>query len=152
MTASPRFAGIPPRFLALLADLALFCAIFFPVTRLVKGVWLMGPGDHRWNAGAFVFDPLCGIFLGLMFLYFVLLEGLCGATVGKWVAGIRVEGEGGGRPGLWKSAVRNALRIVDGLPALNLLGVLLVLGSRERTRFGDMAAGTRVLHRRGEGD
>lgn len=33
-----RFAGLWPRFMVLVADLALFCAVCFPVTRLVKGV------------------------------------------------------------------------------------------------------------------
>ena len=51
MNESRRFAGLWPRFLAQLVDLALFCAVFFPVTRLVKGVWLMNPADHRWNRG-----------------------------------------------------------------------------------------------------
>ena len=45
------YAGLWERFLALLADTLLFCACFFPITRLVKGVWLMSPHDHRWVRG-----------------------------------------------------------------------------------------------------
>jgi uncharacterized RDD family membrane protein YckC len=140
-----RFAGLWPRFLALLVDLMVFCAIFFPITRLVKGVWIMSAADHRWNHGLFITDPLCIAFLVVMILYFVLLEGLLGVTLGKWVVGLRVERIGGGRPGLVKGLLRNVLRIVDGLPAFSILGIVLVLTSDERARFGDRIAGTRVI-------
>ncbi len=139
------FGGLGRRFLALLVDFLLFCACFFPVTRLVKGVWLMAPNDHNWVNGWFIFDPLCLIFLIIMALYMVLLEGLVGATLGKWMLGLRVIGLDGGRPGLWKSVVRNVLRVVDGTP-LNIPGVILILRSPERARFGDRVAGTRVVH------
>lgn len=139
------YAGLGRRFLALLVDMLLFCACFFPVTRLVKGVWLMSPKDHNWVHGWFIFDPLCLIFLALMALYLVLLEGWLGATLGKWVVGLRVIGIDGRRPGLWKSLLRNVLRVVDSLPTLNILGVILIQRSEERARFGDRVAGTRVI-------
>jgi uncharacterized RDD family membrane protein YckC len=140
-----RYAGLLRRFLALLVDFLLFCAFFFPITRLVKGVWLMSPSDHNWTRGWFIFDPLCLIFLVIIVVYFVLLEGLLGVTLGKWVLGLRVVQIGDGRPGLWKSLVRNALRVVDSLPALNILGMILIQRSEERARFGDRVAGTRVI-------
>ena len=143
-----RFAGLLPRALALLVDLLVFCAVFFPVTRLLKGVWLMSATDHRWNQDLFVTDPLCLGFLLVMFLYFVLLEGLAGATLGKMVLGIRVERMGGGRPGFTKGLVRNLLRVVDSLPALGILGIILIATSPERARFGDRVAGTRVVRSR----
>ena len=142
----PRYAGLRPRFLALVIDLALLVALFLPVTQLVKGVWIMGAADHRWAWGLFITDPLCLAFLAVMFLYFVLLEGLAGATLGKRLLGLRVIKEDGGKPGLPKSAARNLLRLVDGLPALNLVGAVLILRSAERARFGDRVAGTRVVH------
>jgi uncharacterized RDD family membrane protein YckC len=145
MSEKKQFAGPGPRFLALLVDFLLFCAVFFPVTRLVKGVWLMGASDHLWTYGPVITDPLCMIFLLLMFLYFVLLEGLTGVTLGKWMAGLRVIGVEGGSPGLIKSLLRNVLRLVDGLPAFCILGVVLISTSAERARFGDRVAGTRVV-------
>ena len=143
------YAGVWLRFLALLTDLALFCAVFFPVTRLVKGVWLMSPTDHRWNYGLFISDPICVAFFLVMVFYTVLLEGLAGATFGKWLVGLRVVRVEGGRPGLKKSLLRNLMRLVDGLPFLNILGVYLVSTSSERARFGDRIAGTRVIKSRG---
>jgi uncharacterized RDD family membrane protein YckC len=44
-------AGLGERFLALLVDVLRFCACFFPITRIVKGVWLMSPNDHNWVGG-----------------------------------------------------------------------------------------------------
>lgn len=143
----PHYAGLWPRFFALLVDLLLFCAVFFPVTRMVKGVWLMSPSDHRWSTGLFITDPLCIIFLVVICLYFVMLEGKVGATLGKWVMGLRVIQEDGDKPGLVRSLFRNGLRVVDGLPAFNIIGIVLILRSPECARFGDRIAGTRVVHR-----
>jgi len=148
MPTPPRYAGLWPRFLALLGDLALFCAIFFPTTRIIKGVWMMSPDDHRWASGLFITDPLCIVFLLVMCVYFIFLEGTVGATAGKWLVGIRVVQENGRSAGLRRSLIRNLLRFVDGLPALNILGVILILRSPECARFGDRVAGTRVVHRR----
>ncbi|MCK5879878.1 MAG: RDD family protein [Holophagae bacterium] len=139
------FVGIWPRFFALLVDFLLFCAIFFLITKLVKGVWMMSATDHRWNSELMVTDPLCIIFLVVMGLYFVFLEGWAGATLGKWVFGLRVEQVEGGKPGLVKGLSRNLLRVVDGLPALNILGIFLIVTSKEHARFGDRIAGTRVI-------
>ncbi len=141
-----RSAGLKPRFLALFCDFLLFCAVFFPVTRLTKGVWIMSAADHRWKSGLFITDPLCVAFLLIIFAYFVLLEGLAGVTLGKWTAGLRVKRVGGGNPGLIKGFLRNVLRIVDGLPAFSILGIVLILTSPERARFGDRVAQTRVVH------
>ena len=140
-----RYAGLWPRFLALLIDFLLFCAVFFPVTRLVKGVWIMSATDHRWSYGLFITDPMCIVFLVVMFMYFVFFEGLMGATLGKWAIGLGVEQVGGKKPGLIKSLLRNALRLIDGLPAFSILGIVLILASSERARLGDRIAGTRVV-------
>jgi uncharacterized RDD family membrane protein YckC len=139
------YAGIWRRFWALVIDGLLFCVIFFPVTRVVKGVWLMSATDQRWANGLFITDPLCLIFLTLMVLTFILLEGLVGATLGKWALGLRVVRNDGGKPGLPRSTARNLLRLVDGLPAFNIVGIVLILRSPEKARFGDRVAGTRVI-------
>jgi uncharacterized RDD family membrane protein YckC len=142
---APRYAGLWIRFSALAIDGLLFSAVFFPVTRLVKGVWLMSPGDHDWVSGWFIFDPLCLTFLIAMLAYFTILEGLFGATLGKWIVGVRVTCSGGGNPGLGRGLARNLLRLVDGLPAFCILGIVLIVTSGECARFGDRLAGTRVL-------
>ncbi|MHB0858303.1 MAG: RDD family protein [Anaerolineae bacterium] len=145
-TNVPRFAGLAPRFWALAVDLLVFCTVFFPITRLVKGVWLMTPADHRWVSGWFINDPLCLAFLAAMILYLILLEGLTGATVGKWTLGLRVINVQGGRPGLKAAALRTLLRLLDGLPAFHIVGIVSILRSPEHARLGDRLAGTRVVH------
>jgi uncharacterized RDD family membrane protein YckC len=144
---STSYGGLWRRFIALSLDGLVFCAFFFPATKIVKGVWLMSPSDHRWVNGLFITDPLCVAFLVVMIGYFAVLEGAVGTTAGKWVMGLRViKADDGGRPGLVRGLFRNLLRLVDGLPAFNILGVVLILRSKERARFGDRYAGTRVLN------
>jgi uncharacterized RDD family membrane protein YckC len=140
-----QFAGLWPRLKALVLDFALLSLLFFPVTRIVKGTWIMSVSDHRWASGWFVTDPICLVFLAMIVLYFILLEGLAGATPGKMAVGIRVVSVEGKKPGLTRSIVRNVLRVVDSLPVLNILAVVLITKSPERARFGDRVAGTRVI-------
>ncbi|MEV6931104.1 RDD family protein [Dactylosporangium sp. NPDC051485] len=81
----------------------------------------------------------------LVVLYYVLLEGLFGRTVGKLVTGIRVVDEvTGAAPGIGKAIIRTLLRIIDGLFAY-LVGFIVVLCSQRRRRLGDMAARTLVV-------
>jgi len=145
MAGSIRYAGLLARFTAMVIDLLLFCAVFFPFTRLVKGAWLMGVSDHRWASGWIVSDPICLVFLVVILAYYVVLEAYAGATVGKWAVGLRVVSLDGTRPGLSRSLLRNAARVVDSLPALNILGVILILLSPQNARFGDRVAHTRVV-------
>ena len=78
-------------------------------------------------------------------VYYVVLEGLLGRTVGKLATGIRVVNEATGYPpGIGKAVVRTVLRIIDGLAGY-LVGYVIVLGSSRRRRLGDMAAGTLVV-------
>ncbi len=148
MKAEPEYAGVWPRFMAVIVDLVLLSALFFVATRIVKGTWLMSAGQHEWADGWFVTDPLCLTFLAVMFLYFVLLEAWFGATLGKRMIGLRVTGVMG-RVSLRSSLVRNLLRVVDNLPVLGVVALVLISTSNECARFGDRVAGTRVLHTRG---
>lgn len=84
----------------------------------------------------------------LVVLYYVLMEGYLGQTVGKMLLGIRVVREGARdrAPGLRAAVVRTALRIVDGLLGY-MVAFVTVLVSGKNQRFGDMAAGTLVVRR-----
>ena len=144
---SAQYANLGRRFAALVIDFALLSLIFFPVTRAVKGVWIMSAGDHQWGYGWFITDPLCIIFLLVIFMYFVLMEAYLGATIGKMIVSVKVVGPDGSLPGLGRSLIRNLLRVVDALPAFNILGVILIARSPERARFGDRVAGTRAVVR-----
>jgi len=139
------YAGLGSRFLALLIDGLLLSAVFFPTTRIVKGVWIMAPSDHLWRVGWLVSDPLCMIFLMVIFIYFAVLEGVFGRTVGKWFLGLQVVRKDAANPGLLRAVLRNLLRLVDALPVFSILGVVLIIVSPEKARVGDLVAGTRVV-------
>ncbi|MBN1825098.1 MAG: protein kinase [Candidatus Eisenbacteria bacterium] len=115
---------------------------------------------------------LYSIFLFL--LYGVLLEGLTGTTVGKWMCGLRTVGPDGGKPGVRRAAVRAAVFAVHaavpllGIPiysggvrnftlvsssldALSMVVILLLfIRARRSNGFAgihELLSGTRVVHR-----
>ena len=76
------------------------------------------------------------LFLAGQLAYFVLLEGLLGATLGKLVMGLRVV-KLDGSPYSWPAAlIRNVLRFVDGLPVFYLVGLILWLLRRKSSDSG----------------
>lgn len=83
------------------------------------------------------------------FVYFIIMEAVQGATVGKMVLGICVVKLDGSDISWGQAIVRNLLRIVDQLPAAipYLLGAVLILNSSRRQRLGDRLAGTVVVRR-----
>ena len=85
--------------------------------------------------------------LVVFFLYYTLLEGYLGQTVGKMLLGIKVVREDtGGVPGVGAAAIRTVLRLIDGLFGY-LVGFIAVLASAKRQRLGDMAAHTLVVRK-----
>ena len=86
-------------------------------------------------------------YLVAFLLYFTLLEGYLGQTVGKMLLGIKVIREDNGEvPGLGTAALRTVLRIVDGIFGY-LVGFIAVMASAKRQRLGDMAAHTLVVRK-----
>ena len=75
--------------------------------------------------------------------YVWLLEASFGATLGKAMVEIRVT-RPDGRNAFAASAIRNLLRLVDGL-GFYLVGGLVASCSRFRQRLGDICAGTTVV-------
>jgi len=128
--------GVIRRGIALALDFLFLSVFFFPATYLYSGKWILNPEDHLWG----ITDPICLVFLFIIFAYFILTEAYVGWTVGKKILGMRVVDRIGSKIGLTKSIIRNLLRLVDGLPALNLLGIILIMSSPEGQRFGDRIA------------
>jgi len=67
-----------------------------------------------------------------------------GQTLGKRVLGLRVIDAQGLRLQFPQIAIRNLLRVVDGLPMLYLVGGIAAFVSRKGQRLGDLAANTVV--------
>jgi uncharacterized RDD family membrane protein YckC len=87
------------------------------------------------------------IWFVLAFGYWIVCERLWGATLGKRIFSIRVEGLDGSRPTWGQSASRNVWRLADGFPYLlpYLLGFIVAKADTGRGRIGDHRAGTHVV-------
>ncbi len=89
------------------------------------------------------------VFLAILsFAYFLLLEGLFGATIGKQILRLRVVDKEGDPCTFKASFYRNLLRFVDWLPLLYIAGIISILASAKRQRIGDRIAGTVVARPR----
>jgi uncharacterized RDD family membrane protein YckC len=89
-----------------------------------------------------------GLFLAevaFTFLYFGVLTGLTGATLGKAATGIRVVRADGSVVGVGHSLLRWLLWAVDGPLTLFLCGIITSATSRGHRRLGDMAAHSYVV-------
>ena len=81
----------------------------------------------------------------LGFLYFGVLQGIKGWTLGKLALGIRVvDQDGRSGPGVGKAAIRWVLWVVDGF-FFYLVAFVTALASDKNQRVGDMAAKTYVV-------
>ena len=136
--------GVFRRGVAWLLDILFLSIFFFPATYLYSGKWIMGPEEHLWG----ISDPICLVFLFVIFAYLILMEAYVGWTIGKRILGMRVVDGSGEKIGLSKSIIRNTLRLVDGLPAFNVLGIILIAISKREQRFGDRIAKTYVVNDR----
>jgi len=79
----------------------------------------------------------------IIFVYFIYMEGTYGQTLGKRVLGIVVVMEDGSPCDMKASAIRNLLRIVDGLFGY-LVGLLAILLTDDDQRVGDLLGDTVV--------
>lgn len=84
----------------------------------------------------------------IAFLYFTILEGRNGQTVGKMVLKIKVVKQADNTSiSYGEAAVRTILRIIDLIPfiAPYLLAAVLIWSSESKQRLGDRAARTVVV-------
>lgn len=77
--------------------------------------------------------------------YWVISEGLGGATPGKRFLRLRVVSVHGGRCTFMQAWKRTLLRMVDYLPLFYLVGLIVALRNPWRQRLGDRWAGTMVI-------
>jgi uncharacterized RDD family membrane protein YckC len=88
-----------------------------------------------------IFPVLCGL------LYFPLMEGLLGFTVGKLAAKIRVVNKDCQPPGVLKASLRTLTRLIEVNPLLagGLPAAICVICTKKKQRLGDMLAQTYVV-------
>ena len=137
---SLQYVGVTRRFFAALIDGLILAAVFYGVAAATGGLTPTDTGSMSASLPA-------GVVSVVGILYFIVLEGFMGATLGKLLLGIRVVKLDGSRIGLGAAIVRNLLRIIDALPTAYILGAILIWTSSRKQRLGDRVARTVVVRR-----
>ena len=134
-----QYVGLGRRLVAAFVDGAIaFFGIGFAIAALT-GNSSAGPDGVQFELeGA---AALAALALGLG--YYVALEAMFGATLGKLLVGVRVRTVDGGRIGWTAALARNLLRAID--VCFCFIGAFLIWTSPRRQRLGDFAANTVVV-------
>ncbi len=133
-----RYVGVGRRFLALFVDAIIGSIWTYPFLDIQSG-----PGYFHARLGI---GGFAGSF-AITVLYFTVMEGFFGASVGKFAAGIRVVKEDGSKADFGAVLVRNLMRVIDVLPLFPpyLVGAISVWASPTKQRLGDRVARTVVV-------
>lgn len=137
-----RLATLGDRLIAMLLDSIVVLVACAMIDAWAFMQWGIVSGTELRVTGAVVF---VGTSLNLLFafLYVWLLEASCGCTLGKAMVGIGVVNNSK-RSALAASAIRNLLRMIDGI-GFYLVGTLVASCSKFRRRLGDLCGGTYVV-------
>lgn len=132
------YVGVGRRFVAVFVDGVLLLIMSGPFAEIQsgEGYWRIG-----WHGRQVFWPSLIAI------VYYVLLEGTAGATIGKFATGIRVVNEDGTKLGWAGAVVRNVARVVDAFPygLPYLVGAISVWVSPTQQRLGDRWASSVVV-------
>jgi uncharacterized RDD family membrane protein YckC len=127
--------GVGRRAVAIIIDSVLLLVLGYAVAAATGGATSDGFAIH--GGPAF-------LWFGLVLAYYIVMEAMWGATLGKRAMRLKVVKQDG-QPLDWQaSAVRNVMRIADGF-LFYLVGAVVVWVSKGRQRLGDMAAHTIVV-------
>jgi uncharacterized RDD family membrane protein YckC len=130
-----QLAGLGSRFVAQLIDLVIKAIAIVLVIVVFSQLDLTGL--------AIIIPAVTLILYG----YDVLFETFAnGRTPGKRPMRLRVLKLGGEPIDFMSSAIRNALRLVEGFPTSYIPAIVSVLSTKKNQRLGDLAAGTIVIH------
>jgi len=81
----------------------------------------------------------------IAFLFFAFTEAKFGRTLGKFLFNTKVISEDYKKISIKQSLIRNLLRFIDGF-FIYIVGLVIMLFSKERQRLGDLVAKTYVIH------
>ncbi|MGZ8880277.1 MAG: RDD family protein [Halobacteriota archaeon] len=141
------YQGVSIRFVAILIDYLIIGIIAglvaLPFLAAAGAVTAVSENVSTIAWGSVAIAALIG--LAIWFLYFTLLEGHYGQTIGKMALNIKVVRESDGMPiDYGEAAVRTVLRIIDGLFDY-LIGAIFIWTSDQKQRLGDRVAHTVVV-------
>ena len=145
--AAPLLQGVAIRFVAQLVDVIILASIFLILSFSGAGTITIDASTAQVSISPF-FGALILIDVIIAFLYFTLLEGRNGQTVGKMIVKIKVAKKADHSPITYsEAAVRTILRIIDLIPfiAPYLLGAVFIWASEHKQRLGDRVAHTVVI-------
>jgi uncharacterized RDD family membrane protein YckC len=149
--ASP-YQGVAIRFVALLIDviiLAIITGIITAPFNTPSSISLTNTtGVPTFSVAPNPLAWVGGLLSALIdFLYFVLLLGAYGQTVGKMAVKIKVVREDGSKISYVDAVVRTILLLIDAIPYFipYLLGAILIWTSDMKQRLGDRVAHTVVV-------
>ena len=113
----------------------------------VYGNITLGGDEYSLTGGKFALYLL--VILVVAWLYYALLQGTKGWTLGKLATGIRTVREDSGHvPGVGRATVRWLLLFVDTFPwFLPLVGFVTALATKKNQRVGDLVAKTLVVRK-----
>jgi uncharacterized RDD family membrane protein YckC len=153
-------AGLLRRVPATIVDMVVFCGVCFllayPACRDID--WQMAIADPAIFLGSLM-DPgwiahaagILGLWIALWWCYFTVGWGLLGATIGKWIFGLRIVDHRGRSPiGLSRAFLRLAAYSVSSVTLG--MGHLLIALRPDRRALHDVLAGTWVVRRRTQVD
>lgn len=143
-----RWGGFFRRAGACLIDLAVVTLLAVVMGVMAYTGYKVGLAAHNrpisWERAAPLLSYLTFAYAVLISAYFVLFHGMEGKTVGKWLLGLRVVGEGRSPIGYRCALLRWIGTVGFGAASLGL-SLLWVLWQREKRGWHDFLAGTRVI-------
>src|SRR5918992_5420801 len=130
-----QLAGLGSRFIAQSIDLLIKSALILLIVIAVSWAGLTGVA---------IILPSIAL---ILYAYDVVFETFSnGRRPGKRAVRLRVVRVGGEPVDFMSSAIRNVLRLIDGLPTSYVPGMISILATKRNQRLGDLAAGTIVIH------
>ncbi len=141
------YQGVGIRFVALLIDIIILGVITSVVTLPFQSGVSVDPATGAVSIGALFYAGIIVSFV-IELLYYTLLLGRYGQSVGKMAVKIKVVKETDGSPITYGAAfVRSILLLIDAIPYVipYLLGAILIWSSDKKQRLGDRVARTVVV-------
>jgi len=132
------YQGIRPRIAAQIVDSIVLLVFFYLIGFAMSGSFTF----QYYGADAY---PFMAAYFLVFLLYYILLEGSMGQTLGKKALKLKVVRESGEPCGYGPAAARTILRIVDVLPIFYIIGMILIARSERKQRLGDSVAKTVVV-------
>jgi len=146
--AEIQYQGVGIRFVALLIDVIILEIINYILTFLFGGSGVAYDASTGAVTIGAAYYAMAGLMLVIALLYFTLLLGIYGQSVGMMLVKIKVVKEADSSPISYGAAfVRTILLVIDAIPYIVplLLGAILIWTSDKKQRLGDRVAHTVVV-------